>query len=152
MRCSAKGRDVTYLLTYLLMHTIKFEDLTPMEQGAKPEECLGQANFDKSQGFSINPWDLKHHQDNDFTSKSNSLYLYFNKKDLKSYLDSLYITRASKYLAFCPHIFSILYSARTISGVKLQLQCHVALSVTPGLRWCSSTHINYNIVRNSKAT
>ena len=38
---------------------LKEWNLTPMERGAKPEECLGQANFDKSQGFSINPWDLK---------------------------------------------------------------------------------------------
>ena len=37
-------------------------------------------------------------------------------------MDSLYTTRASKNHAFCPHIFSILYSLRTISGVKLQLQ------------------------------
>ena len=63
-----------------------------------------------------------HHQDNDFTSEIYSLYLYFNKKKLKPQLDSLYTTRASKNHAFCPHIFSILYSLRTISGVKLQLQ------------------------------
>ena len=37
---------------------LKEWNLTPMERGAKPEECLGQANFDKSQGFSIIPWDL----------------------------------------------------------------------------------------------
>ena len=30
--------------------------------------------------------------------------------------------RLTNNLAFCPHIFSILYSLRTISGVKLQLQ------------------------------
>ena len=65
---------------------------------------------------------LKHHQDNDFTSEIYSLYLYFNEKNLKPHLDSLYTTRASKNHAFCPHIFSILYSLRTISGVKLQLQ------------------------------
>ena len=37
-------------------------------------------------------------------------------------MDSVYVTHSSKCLAFCPHIFSILYSLRTISGVKLQLQ------------------------------
>ena len=31
----------------------------------------------------------------------------FNEKNLKPQLDSLYITRASKYLAFCPRIFSM---------------------------------------------
>ena len=29
-----------------------------LERGANPKECLGQANFDESQGFSIHPWDL----------------------------------------------------------------------------------------------
>ena len=38
---------------------LKGWNLTPMEKGAKPEECLGQANFEENQGFSINPWDLK---------------------------------------------------------------------------------------------
>ena len=53
---------------------------------------------------------------NDLMSKNKSFYLYFNQKVLP-HLDSLYTTRASKNLAFCPHIFSILYSLRTISGL-----------------------------------
>ena len=39
---------------------------------------------------------VKHHQDDDFTSKNNSFYLSSNKKNLKPHLDSLYTTRASK--------------------------------------------------------
>ena len=57
---------------------------------------------------------LKHHSDNDLTSKNNSLYDYLKEKNLKPHLDSLYIKRASKFLAFCPHIFPILHSTRAI--------------------------------------
>ena len=49
-------------------------------------------------------------------------FINFSRRIQISHLDSLYTTRASKIHAFCPHIFSILYSLRTISGVKLQLQ------------------------------
>ena len=37
---------------------LKEWNLTPMQLGAKPKECLGQANFGKDQWFSINLWDL----------------------------------------------------------------------------------------------
>ena len=81
----------------------------------------------------------KHRQDIDFTSKINSLYLYFNKKNLKPHLYSLYTTRASKNHAFCPHIFSILHSLRTISGVKLQLQWPRGPTCARKLRYTGST-------------
>ena len=63
-------------------------------------------------------------------------------------MDSLYTTRASKNHAFCPHIFSILYSDCNFNG-HVALHAHVN-SFTPDLRYCSSTHINYNIVRYSR--
>ena len=58
-------------------------------------------------------------------SKINSLYLYFNKKNLKPHLDLLYTTRASKNLAFCLHIFSILYSFRTTSRPRGTTWAHM---------------------------
>ena len=45
--------------------------------------------------------------DNDLTSENNLLYDYLKEKNLKPHFGSLYITRTSKNIAFCPHIFSI---------------------------------------------
>jgi len=61
------------------------------------------------------------------------------KKNLKPHLYSLYTTRASKNHAFCPHIFSILQSLRTISGVKLQLQWPRGPTCARKLRYTGST-------------
>ena len=75
----------------------------------------------------------------DFMSKIYSLCLYFNDKNLKPHLDSLYTTRASNNLAFCPHIFSILYSLGTISSVKLQLQWPHGTTCARKLRYTGFT-------------
>ena len=87
---------------------------------------------------------LRHHQDNSLTSKNNLLYLYFNKQKLKPHLDSLYTTHASKNLAFCPHIFSILYSLRTISSVKLHLQWPRGTTCAHKLRYTGFTIMQLN--------
>ena len=58
---------------------------------------------------------------------------------LSQLVDSLCTTRASKNLAFCLHIFSILYSLRTISSVKLQLQWPRGTTCARKLRYTGFT-------------
>ena len=95
-------------------------------------------------------------KDNDLTSKNNSLYLYFNEKKLKPHLDSLYITRASKYL-LSSHLLNFIFHqdnfrCQTATSIPCGTTCACKLCYTGFMHMIMQQLLRHTSITTSFAT